>query len=36
MKSDGAPGWQTLRKGWRNLIDSDAGCELAGAIGAKK
>jgi hypothetical protein len=36
LKNNGDPGWRTLSKGWRKLIDYEAGFELALALGAKK
>ena len=36
LKNNGDPGWRTLSKGWRKLIDYEAGFELAMALGAKK
>ncbi len=36
LKNNGDPGWRTLSKGWRKLIDYEAGYELAVALGALK
>jgi hypothetical protein len=36
LKNNGDPGWRTLSKGWRKLIDYEAGFELAIALRAKK
>jgi hypothetical protein len=36
LKNNGDPGWRTLSKGWRKLIDYEAGYELAVALRAKK
>lgn len=36
LKNNGDPGWRTLSKGWRKLIDYEAGYELAVALRKKK
>lgn len=36
LKNNGDPGWRTLSKGWRKLIDYEAGYALAVALRAKK
>jgi len=36
LKNNGDPGWRTLSKGWRKLIDYEAGFELAVALRRKK
>jgi Transposase DNA-binding len=36
LKNNGDPGWRTLSKGWRKLIDYETGYDLAVALKAKK
>jgi hypothetical protein len=36
LKNNGDPGWRTLSKGWRKLIDYEAGYDLAVVLRAKK
>jgi hypothetical protein len=36
LKNNGDPGWRTLSKGWRKLIDYEVGFDLATAVGARK
>jgi hypothetical protein len=36
LKNNGDPGWRTLSKGWRKLIDYEAGYDLAVALRAQK